>query len=310
MEFPCPIKCSLNATHAWGSLAFCDTFKAKELPIKRDLVRKGRICLNCLKANNHTPLKPCRAQPCFNCKAAHHTLMCPKGPNGHVLVAGTDRDEDGDRGPDDDKDSEDNDKNESQGDNSQVFMTSYEEEDDYLDDFDPEDEDFYEVEDAPNEVEIKMDDLSQVLFNNIDKTKENEFRSNTELMPISYEEVEEVPLILEPEKAMIDKEFISDESLELELESMYKENQEEKDSMQMTNNNNNLTKANKIELNKWVLRFDSFKEKKTPVISSTVALKSKVKTPLAHSLPEVTIKNLKPNPPLKKTQSGFCHRGK
>ena len=78
---------------------------------------------------------------------------------------------------------------------------------------------------------------------------------------------------------------------------MYKENQEEKDSMKMTNTNNNLTETNKIELKKWVLRFDSFKEKKTPVISSTVALKSKVKTPLADSHPEVTIKNLKPNPP-------------
>ena len=96
MEFPCPIKCSLNATHPWGSLAFCDTFKAKELPIRRDLVKKARVCVNCLKTNNHTALRPCRAQPCFNCKASHHTLLCPKGPNGHVLLAevGIDKEDD------------------------------------------------------------------------------------------------------------------------------------------------------------------------------------------------------------------------
>ena len=47
----------------------------------------------------------------------------------------------------------------------------------------------YEVEDAPNEVEVGMDDLSQVLFTNTKEDRESEIRPNTELVPISYEEV-------------------------------------------------------------------------------------------------------------------------
>jgi hypothetical protein len=79
--------------------------------------------------------------PCFNCKAAHHTLMCPKGPNGHVLLTEKDEDKEEDPDPDHDKDSEGDDNDEIHGEDSQVFMTSYEEEHDCLNDFDPEDED-------------------------------------------------------------------------------------------------------------------------------------------------------------------------
>ena len=85
-QFPCPIECAQESLHPWGSLAFYEVFKAKDLPIERDLVRQARVCINCLKFNNHTSMRPCKALPGFNCKAAHHTLMCPKGQNGHVLL--------------------------------------------------------------------------------------------------------------------------------------------------------------------------------------------------------------------------------
>ena len=269
MEFHCPIKCTHNSTHPWGSLAFCDTFRAKDLPIKRDLVKKARVCVNYLKTNNHTALRPCRAQPCFNCKASQHTLLCPKGPNGHALLAEIDKDKEEDQDPDNDKDDVGDDKDEIQGDDSQVFMASYEEEHDYLDDFEPEDEDLYDIEDSPNEVDVGIDYLSQILFKNTMEDRESKVKSNAELVPINLEEVEETALIQEPEEAIKNKEVISDEMLKEELSLMYKEEKVEKDRIKESYMNNNLTESNKVDLKKWVLKFDSFKKEKISLNSFT-----------------------------------------
>ena len=109
--------------------------------------------------------------------------MCPKGPNGHVLLTEIDKDMEEDQDPDHDKEGEGVDKDEIQGEDSQVFMTSNEEEHDCYYDFDPEDEELYDIEDSPNDVDVVID-LPQVLFTNTIGDRESKVKSNAELVPV------------------------------------------------------------------------------------------------------------------------------
>merc|ERR1712059_242001 len=43
--YRCPIKCTQDSFHPWGCLSYCDVFKSKDLAIKKDIVKKGRICV-------------------------------------------------------------------------------------------------------------------------------------------------------------------------------------------------------------------------------------------------------------------------
>ena len=71
---------------------------------------------------------------CFNCKAAHHTLLCPKGGNGHVLQVDQVKDDKDDNDPVNDKDDKGDNDEIPHEENSQVFLTSYDEEHNDLDD--------------------------------------------------------------------------------------------------------------------------------------------------------------------------------
>ena len=77
-----------------------------------------------------------------------------------------DKEKEDDQDHDQDKDDEGDDDDEILGEDSQVFMASYEEEHYDLDDFDPEHEGLYENEDSPNDVDVGADNPSQILFTN------------------------------------------------------------------------------------------------------------------------------------------------
>ena len=175
------IKCSQGSTHPWNSLAFCETFKSKDLSIK------VRVCVNCLKINNHTVQKPCKALPCFNCKAAHHTLLCPKVGDGQVLLVDQIYEDKDDNDPDDERDNIPDNYNANHGDETQVFLTYYDNDHDDLEDFDPKDESLYDVEDSPNDVEVDILTSSHAFLTNsmgdtrYQKSSENKSQAKTKV---------------------------------------------------------------------------------------------------------------------------------
>ena len=226
-------------------------------------------------------MKPCNALPCFNCKAAHHTLMCPQGQNGDVLLTDLDKEREDDQDPDQDKDDEGDDDDEFLVEDSQVFMPSYEEEQNDLDDFDPEDESLYEEEDSPNDVDVGADNTSQILLTNTIDDKNVSVNTNSELVQVEYEEVEEDTMMLEPEEASKNSELITDEIFEEDLSLQIKKERVDKDKDRNSYLDNELTKSNKIELQKWALKFDSKKKEKAPSKSSKVVVQKTIETPLA-----------------------------
>ena len=69
----CPIKC--NHKVPYGAAEYCPDFRAKDLQMKQDLVKKMNMCRQCLSS----PLRPhrtkdCRAPKCLKCTRDHKTL--------------------------------------------------------------------------------------------------------------------------------------------------------------------------------------------------------------------------------------------
>ena len=91
---------------------------------------------------------------------------------------------------------------------------------------------------------------------------------------------------------------------------VYKEEKVDKDRIKNSHLNNEVTESNKLELQKWVLKFDSIKKEKIPLNSSKVVLHKITKPPLAKTQPKTIDKVSKPNFPQIKIASGSTPPGK
>ena len=179
-----------------------------------------------------------------------------KGQNGHVLLTDPNKEREDDEDPDQDEDDKGSDDDTFLGEDSQVFMMTYEEEQNDLDDFDPEDENLYDVEDCPNDVDVEVYTHSQAFLTNTIDDKDNRIKSNTELVQLENEEVDEDTMMLEPEKVTKNSELVTDKIFEKELGSQIQKEWELKDKGKYSNLDNELTKSNKIKIQKWTLKFD------------------------------------------------------
>ncbi|GFQ87693.1 DUF1758 domain-containing protein [Trichonephila clavata] len=71
-------------------LFVCDSFL--ELPIKEkwDVVKKYKLCFNCLKENKTHHISKCRAGVCKFCSKLHNSILCSKNPNNiKTFIANT-----------------------------------------------------------------------------------------------------------------------------------------------------------------------------------------------------------------------------
>ncbi|GFQ64690.1 DUF1758 domain-containing protein [Trichonephila clavata] len=71
-------------------LFVCDSFL--ELPIKEkwDVVKKYKLCFNCLKENKTHHISKCRAGICKFCSKLHNSILCSKNPNNiKTFIANT-----------------------------------------------------------------------------------------------------------------------------------------------------------------------------------------------------------------------------
>lgn len=56
----------------------CENFLALPVKGKWDVVKKNKLCANCLKSSQTHPIAKCRAGNCKNCSQPHNTLLCSK----------------------------------------------------------------------------------------------------------------------------------------------------------------------------------------------------------------------------------------
>ena len=150
-----------------------------------------------------------------------------------------------DQDPEQDKDDEGDDDDAFLGEDSQVFMASYEEEQNELDDLDPEYESLYEEEDSPNVVDVGAYNHSQILLTNTIDDKNVTVNTNSELVQVEYEEIEENTMMSEPENLTKNSELITDEIFEEELSSQIKKEWVDKDKDRNSYLDNKLTKSNR-----------------------------------------------------------------
>ena len=140
---------------------------------------------------------------------------------------------------------------------SQVLLTAYDEDHDDLDDFDPGDENLYDIEDSPNDVEVDLSTPSQALLTSTITDMEIQVNNKPELGPIEYEEVDnDDTLMIEPELANKNIEFFS-EDFENELGTQIQKDWEVNDKGIYNDSDNDLTPSNNIEIQNWVMKFES-----------------------------------------------------
>ena len=109
------------------------------------------------------------------------------------------------------------------------------------------------------------------------------------MVKLEYEEVDnDDTLIMEPEKATNIMELMTDESFEKEIDSQIQNEWEVKDKEKYDNMDNDLTRSKNMEIQNWVLKFDSSKKVHVSSKTSKEDLPKTNETPLSKPKPNPT----------------------
>ena len=146
-------------------------------------------------------------------------------------------------------------------------------------------------------LKIALMTSSQALLTSTITDMKIQVNNKPELIPIEYEEVDnDDTLMIEPELANKNIEFLSDEDFEKEIGSQIQNEWEIKDKERYNYMDNDLTTSNNIEIQNWVLKFDSAKKVHVSSKTSTENFPKAKETPLLkpQSKPTDMLQNPKP----------------
>ena len=71
---PCPLPCPHKVPY--GSATYCSNFRKDSKQIKKDKVKKYKMCIKCLKRGSSHTVAECKAGPCCICKGEHNYALC------------------------------------------------------------------------------------------------------------------------------------------------------------------------------------------------------------------------------------------
>ena len=117
--FPCPLTCSHSIPY--GTAGFCEHFRKDKVPIRKEKVKKYKICPQCLKRSSIHPNGDCRAPKCSTCGGGHHPLLCDQEGGEQKMYNTQEQEKDG-NGEEEDKKDHDDDKEQ-----ERMYQMEYEE---------------------------------------------------------------------------------------------------------------------------------------------------------------------------------------
>ena len=71
---PCPLPCTHKVPYA--SATYCVNFRKDTKPIRKDKVKKYKMCPKCLKKSANHTIPECKARNCTTCGGEHHDMIC------------------------------------------------------------------------------------------------------------------------------------------------------------------------------------------------------------------------------------------
>jgi hypothetical protein len=71
---PCPLPCAHKVPY--GSATYCGNFRKDSKQIKKDKVRKYKMCIKCLKRGSSHTVAECKAGKCRICGGEHNYSLC------------------------------------------------------------------------------------------------------------------------------------------------------------------------------------------------------------------------------------------